>query len=128
MPENTPLQKATTLLLSHQFPEGYWWYTLEANESINAELVFLLRYLGIADPALENGIANRLIQTQNADGSWPLYFGGPGDLSTTIECYLCLKMVIASPPKANEAILPLQTGDRHAPLGLAMTALSKSHQ
>ncbi|MDO8519271.1 MAG: squalene--hopene cyclase [Deltaproteobacteria bacterium] len=93
----SPLDQALTagsrLLSSYQLQKGYWWYRLEANESINAELIFLYRYLGISDPELETGIARRLMDSQNPDGSWSLYFGGPGDLSTTIECYLALKVI-----------------------------------
>ena len=88
---------AVSLILSTQLPEGYWWYSLEANESINAERIFLNRYLGIHDPKLEEGLGRRLMESQRDDGSWPLYHGGPGDLSTTIECYFALKMVSNAP-------------------------------
>lgn len=89
---NAAIDQAITHLLSQQSPAGYWWYTLEANESINAEFILLSHYLGIATPTLDHGIAQRIQSTQRADGSWPLYFGGPGDVSTTIECYLALKL------------------------------------
>ncbi|MBI2338893.1 MAG: squalene--hopene cyclase [Deltaproteobacteria bacterium] len=89
---NRAIKKASDLILSQQTREGYWWYTLEANESINAEYILLTHYLGCVDHRTEKGLVNRILDAQQADGSWPLYFGGPGDLSATIECYLALKL------------------------------------
>src|SRR3989338_5430413 len=91
---NTSLQKASEFLLKNQTPDGFWWFTLEANESINAELLFLIHYLGLDEPKLTQAICQRIISSQNMDGSWSLYHDGPGDLSTTIECYLSLKINI----------------------------------
>ncbi|MFO1520133.1 MAG: squalene--hopene cyclase [bacterium] len=98
--ENLPLrvshslQRAKNLLLSHQFKEGFWWYTLEANESICAEFIFLLHYLGVQNQheAIEKGLCDRILKQQREDGTWALYHGGPGDLSTTLECYWALKL------------------------------------
>ncbi|OGQ08161.1 MAG: squalene--hopene cyclase [Deltaproteobacteria bacterium RIFCSPLOWO2_12_FULL_40_28] len=86
------IDKGIDCLFSHQSKSGYWWYTLEANESISAEWIFLSHYLGlhfIQNPLVKN----RILSEQHRDGSWALYFDGPGDLSTTIECYLALKML-----------------------------------
>jgi squalene-hopene cyclase len=88
----TVIEKAQNLLLTHQFPEGYWWYTLEANETIGAEYIFLREFLGIPDPELSRGLCQRILSQQRADGSWAIYYGGPGDLSTTVECYWALKL------------------------------------
>lgn len=79
-------------ILSHRHDDGYWWYTLEANDTINAEYIMLLRYLDHDQPAIIQGICNGMLKNQNSDGSWSLYHEGPGDLSTTVECYLALKM------------------------------------
>lgn len=99
LPEIAPLQgldlaitKGSDVLLSQQFPDGYWWYTLEANDSINAEFIFLNRLMSLNDPESEQAIAKTILANQTTDGSWPLYYKGPGDLSTTIECYIALKL------------------------------------
>lgn len=97
-------------LFSHQHPDSYWWYTLEANDSINAEYIMLLHYLGLQNVQLERAIARWMLKNQNKDGSWSLYFEGPGDLSSTVECYFALKLVgqdIHSEPmlKARDFIL-----------------------
>ncbi len=91
------IQKASLLLLSHQSADGYWWYTLEANESINAEYILLTHYLGCSDPNLNQKIGRQILSNQRLDGSWSLYFEGPGDISTTIECYLALKLIGYAP-------------------------------
>lgn len=86
------LSNASRHLLSQQFEEGYWWYTLEANESINASSIFLSHWLGVVNTSENLRLAEQIERSQRSDGSWPLYFGGPGDLSTSIECYLALKL------------------------------------
>lgn len=86
------ISQAAEQIWNHHFPEGYWWYTLEANDSIGAESILLMHYLRLKDSAFEASIANWLIQAQRSDGSWALFHGGPGDLSTTVECYLALKL------------------------------------
>ena len=51
MPDTDPLaqaiSRAQTLVRSQQFKEGFWWYTLEANDSILAEYLMFHKYMGI---------------------------------------------------------------------------------
>lgn len=89
---DTAVARAIALLRSHQTPDGYWWYTLEANESIDAESIFLMHVLGSTDDRRRTGLARRILSTQRPDGGWSLTYDGPGDLSTTIECYLACRM------------------------------------
>lgn len=86
------LQKASKTLLDHLHPDGYWWFTLEANEAIGAGFIQLMHFLKDVDPEIEKGIVNRILQVQREDGSWGLFFGDAGDLSTTIECYFSLRL------------------------------------
>ncbi|MBF0493406.1 MAG: squalene--hopene cyclase [Deltaproteobacteria bacterium] len=88
------VDNASKAILSQQFQEGFWWYTLEANESINAEFIFLLHWIGLNSEytTLIQSLSQRIESSQNPDGSWSLYHDGPGELSTTIECYLALKL------------------------------------
>lgn len=91
------VERAQSLLLNHQFPEGYWWYTLEANETIGAECIFLHEFLGLSDPRFNRALCERMLTQQREDGSWAIYYGGPGDLSATVECYWALKLSGFSP-------------------------------
>ncbi len=109
---SSAISKTTELLLSQQYKEGFWWYTLEANESIGAEFILLLHYLNLSETyqSIEQNLANRILSEQREDGSWAIYFDGPGDLSTTAECYFALKLAkcdINSPPmkKARKFII-----------------------
>jgi len=88
------ISKAQKLLLKQQYPDGFWWYTLEANESIGAEFLFLLHVLKLEKKysKIQKGLIQRMLQEQREDGSWGIYYGAPGDISTTLECYLALKM------------------------------------
>ena len=57
---NEAIDKASSLMLSHQSADGYWWYTLEANESINAASIFLMHYLNAVDLGFQDQLANRI--------------------------------------------------------------------
>ncbi len=89
---DTAIARATALMRSHQTPAGYWWYTLEANETIGAEYIFLEHNVGMRTSGVWERLAHRMLQEQHADGSWHIAHGLPGDLSTTLECYVALRM------------------------------------
>jgi len=75
-----------------QHPHGYWHAPLEANVTMEAQFVFFNRLLGRQRSDLDRKMVERLVALQQADGSWPLYFGGPGHVSVTIEAYFALKL------------------------------------
>ena len=96
--------------LREQHPEGYWWYELESNVTITAEYLMLFRFLGIRDPEKERKMARHILDRQREDGTWALYYGGPGCVSTSTEAYFAMKLAGYSPDdprmvKAREAIL-----------------------
>lgn len=86
------ISRALKLQTSYQHKDGYWWYTLEANEAIGAEYIQMMHFLGVVDKPLQERLANRILSKQNSDGSWSLYYGDQGDLNITIECYFVLKL------------------------------------
>lgn len=90
--ESSALQRAVSLLMSHQAQGGYWWYTLEANEAIGAGVVQLMHFIGDVDKDTEEGLVRRMLSQQREDGSWSLFKDGPSDLSTTIECYFAMRL------------------------------------
>jgi len=104
------IDQAISHLLSGQYDEGYFWGELESNVTITAEHLFLTHILGVGDKAEWQKIANYILSMQRPDGTWAIWYDGPGDLSTTIEAYLALKMAGVSPDtpemqKAREFIL-----------------------
>src|SRR5205823_573729 len=79
-------------MFSIQHADGYWWGELEANVTMAAERVMLERFLAIEDPQRTAKIARYILERQQPDGSWPIYYAGPGDPSVTIEAYFALKL------------------------------------
>ena len=80
-----------------QDASGYWWGELESNNTMEAEYVMLCRFLGHRNPEREQHIVNYLLTKQKDDGSWAVYYGAPGDLSTSVECYFALKLCGVDP-------------------------------
>ena len=93
------IERAVSHLLDLQYDEGYWWGELESNVTITAEHLFLTHILSVGDEAEWKKIANYLLSKQRDDGTWAIWYDGPGDLSTTIEAYVALKMAGVSSDK-----------------------------
>ncbi len=91
------ISRGISHLLSLQYTEGYWWGELESNVTITAEHMFLTHILGVADKKEWKKIANYILLQQRDDGTWANWYEGPGELSTTIEAYLALKLAGISP-------------------------------
>jgi squalene-hopene/tetraprenyl-beta-curcumene cyclase len=99
--ESSALSAAVTRarehLLSLQDPRGWWKAELETNVTMDAEDLLLRYFLGISDPALTERAARWIRSKQRADGSWAKFWGGPGDLSTTAEAYVALRLAGDAP-------------------------------
>ncbi|MCE5334752.1 MAG: squalene--hopene cyclase [Desulfobacteraceae bacterium] len=87
------IRKSCDYFYKVQYPDGFWWAELESNVTITSEYVMLMRLLGIAIPEKQKSIINYLHAQQNENGSWGLYLGDGGDISTTVEAYFALKMM-----------------------------------
>jgi len=68
--------------------------------------VLLLRFLGISHDDIRDSAVCHILGTQRKDGTWALYHDGPGDLSTTIEAYVALRVlgVDATEPQLRAAL------------------------
>jgi squalene-hopene/tetraprenyl-beta-curcumene cyclase len=86
------LSRARDHLLSLQHDEGWWKGELETNVTMDAEDLLLREFLGIREPEATERSARWIRSQQNEDGSWSKFRGGPGDLSTTIEAYVALRL------------------------------------
>ncbi|KJE20531.1 squalene-hopene cyclase [Frankia torreyi] len=86
------VQRAAEHLLSLQDPHGWWKFDLETNPTMDAEDLLLREYLGIRTVEQTEATAKHIRSRRLDDGSWPTYFGGPGELSTTVECYIALRL------------------------------------
>jgi squalene-hopene/tetraprenyl-beta-curcumene cyclase len=86
------IERAQGWFAREQFPDGFWWAELESNATMDAEYLLLTHFLGAREDDLWRGVAQDIRQYQREDGSWAMYHGAPGDLSTSIECYFALKL------------------------------------
>ncbi len=90
------IRAARDALLGQQQSDGHWVFELEADCTIPAEYILMMHYLDEIDPALEQRLACYLREQQH-EGGWPLYQGGPLDLSCTVKAYFALKLAGDSP-------------------------------
>ncbi len=87
-------------LFGLQDEAGWWKGELETNVTMDAEDLMLREFLGIRRSEDTAKQAAWIRSHQQADGSWANYHGGPGDLSTTVEAYVALRL--AGDPVASE--------------------------
>jgi len=94
------IRRGIERLRADQQADGHWVYELEADCTIPAEYICYQHYMDERDPRLEGRIARFLLEHQAADGSWPLFYGGDGDLSCTVKAYFALKLAGHDPDSA----------------------------
>ncbi len=80
-------------LLAIQEPDGYWWAELESNVTITAEVVLLHKIWQTDKTRPFDKVEAYLRSQQREHGGWELYYGDGGELSTTIEAYMALRLL-----------------------------------
>jgi squalene-hopene/tetraprenyl-beta-curcumene cyclase len=93
------LERAVAHLRSRQHADGWWKGALDTNVTMDAEDLLLREFLGIRRERETRMAANWIRSQQREDGSWGLFFGADGDLSTTVEAYAALRLA-GDPPDA----------------------------
>jgi squalene-hopene/tetraprenyl-beta-curcumene cyclase len=88
-------------LLGLQSPEGWWKGELETNVTMDAEDLMLRHFLGRLDPEQAAASARWIRSNQGGDGGWATFYGGPSDLSTTVEAYVALRLAGDRPTDAH---------------------------
>jgi squalene-hopene/tetraprenyl-beta-curcumene cyclase len=92
------LHRACDHLLALQNDAGWWKGELATNVTMDAEDLLLRQFLGIRTEEQTAESARWIRSQQRPDGSWATFHGGPGDLSTTIEAYVALRLA-GDPPE-----------------------------
>ena len=87
------LTAAVDWLLERQSPEGWWTAELETNVTMTAEHVLLLRFLRVPLDDIAERAITYMLGNQRPDGTWGLYHDAAGDLSTTLEAYVALRVL-----------------------------------
>jgi squalene-hopene/tetraprenyl-beta-curcumene cyclase len=86
------IRGAQEFLLDLQEPEGYWVAELEGDTILESEYILLLQFLGRRDPEKFRKIANYIRKFQHPDGYWPIFPGGPPDVSASVKAYFACKL------------------------------------
>jgi squalene-hopene/tetraprenyl-beta-curcumene cyclase len=73
--------------------DEHWCGELESNVTVTAEYVFLRQALGLGFDGRRDGLVRYLASRQKPDGSWGIASTLPGDVSSTAETYLALRIL-----------------------------------
>ena len=76
-----------------QNSDGHWCGELRSNPTVTSEYVFLHQALGLDLAGSRESIRPWLLSQQKDDGSWGIAPDYPGDVSTSVEAYLALKIL-----------------------------------
>ena len=87
------IQASQDYLMSLQYPDGYWWSELESNVTITAEVVILHKIWGTDKERPLHKAEAYLRQQQRDHGGWELYYGDGGEISTSVEAYMALRVL-----------------------------------
>ena len=86
------LARAGEALRRMQHADGWWKGELETNVTMDAEDLLMREFLGVRTHDQTEGTARWIRGQQREDGTWSTFYGGPPDLSTTIEAWLALRL------------------------------------
>lgn len=90
------IRKCLDKAIQHSFEtrqNEHWCGEVRSNVTTTAEYVFLYQAIGININADRESLCRYLLAQQNLDGSWGIAPNHPGDISTTTEAYLALKLL-----------------------------------
>ncbi len=91
------INQSASALLERQDDNGWWLFDLEADATIPSEYMLLQHFMGTVNAERESRLVDYLHSRQMADGSWPLYHAGPGNISATVKAYFALKVAGEDP-------------------------------
>jgi squalene-hopene/tetraprenyl-beta-curcumene cyclase len=99
----TTLKRATSHLLGLQHADGWWQGELETNVTMDAEDLLFREFLGVRTAEQTDAAARWIRSCQRGDGTWANFRGGDGDLSTTVEAYVALRLAGDEPEAGHMA-------------------------
>lgn len=111
------LQQAVDFSLSCQQPDGHWVAPVSADATFTAQYV-MFKYAHSTEglclsPSESHAIRRWLLSDQGPDGGWSLAPGLPGNVSTSVEAYLALRLLgvpSSHPDMQRAAAFVLQQG------------------
>ena len=91
------IEKARDYLFSQQHKDGYWCGELEADTTLESDYIIIHTLLGTGNRDRMERAVPEIIRHQNEDGGWPIYAGGPANISASVKAYFALKLMGMSP-------------------------------
>ena len=86
------IDAARRWLFSQQHQDGYWCGELEADTTLESDYILMHTVLGTGNQDRFQKAANYILRHQNEDGGWPIYGGGPSNISASVKAYFSLKL------------------------------------
>ena len=77
---------------ARQHEDGWWCGELEADTTLESDYIFLHTVLGTRDERRFQQCAEEILRHQNEDGGWPIYQGGPSNVTRRVKAYFALKI------------------------------------
>ena len=132
-------RRSAEFLLSRQSPEGYWWFDVTADTTLESDYILLQLWLhppegSVWNPPTRQRIdraVRSILSRQLPDGGFSIYTGGPADVSATVKAYFALKVAGVPPDdprmaRARERILALggiQQANSYVKINLSLFGL-----
>src|SRR5216683_2297195 len=91
------VEKARDYLFSQQQSDGYWCGELEADTTLESDYIAIHTLLGTGNRARMERAVPEILRHQNEDGGWPIYAGGPSNISASVKAYFALKIMGHTP-------------------------------
>lgn len=102
-PKPTVMDASKTISLAADYafanvqPDGHFYGEMRSNSTITAEYVLMCQAMGISLVDDSHALRQWLEADQHDDGGWAVGYGLPGNISTTVEAYLALKILGVAP-------------------------------
>src|SRR5690242_788610 len=87
------IEKARDYLFAQQHKDGYWCGELEADTTLESDYIAIHTLLGTGQRSRMERAVPEIIRHQNADGGWPIFAGGPSNISASVKAYFALKLM-----------------------------------
>ena len=87
------LEQAREYLFSRQHEDGYWCGELEADTTLESDYITIHTLLGTGNRGRMQRAVPEILRHQNPDGGWPIYKGGPSNISASVKAYFALKLM-----------------------------------
>src|SRR5215472_2769809 len=87
------VEKARDYLFAQQHKDGYWCGELEADSTLESDYIASHTLLGTGNRTRMEQAVPEILRRQNEDGGWPIFAGGPSNISASVKAYFALKLM-----------------------------------